>query len=64
MRFGLVARLVAIGASLLLVLWLLVLGVAYREGSLSRATSNPEPAQLAAIAELFADTPPRSRTRF
>lgn len=58
MRFGLVARLVAIGASLLLVLWLLVLGVAYREGSLSRATSNPEPAQLAAIAELFDGTPP------
>jgi len=57
MRFGLVVRLVSIGASLLLVLWLLVLGVAYREGSLSRTMSNPEPQQLAAIAELFASSP-------
>ncbi|PVB59578.1 HAMP domain-containing sensor histidine kinase [Labrenzia sp. 011] len=63
MRFGLAVRLVSIGASLLLVLWLLVLGLAYREGSLSRATSNPEPRQLAAIAELFAPAPAARQDR-
>jgi signal transduction histidine kinase len=59
-RLGLSARLMAIGLSALLVLWLLVLAVYYRSND--ESNPNPTPERLVALANLMsrADAPERA----
>ncbi len=61
MRFGLAARLLAIGVSLLLVLWLTLIAVLYLTGDPARVIANPLPGQLAAIADLMRSLPREER---
>lgn len=61
MRFGLTARLAAIGASLLLALWITLIASFYWANDLTRTATNPLPEQLEAIVDLLASTAPRDR---
>ena len=57
MRFGLAARLLAIGASALLALWLALVVLFYRTNDLSLAATRLPAAQLSAMTELMSATP-------
>lgn len=58
-RFGLSARLVAIGVSALLVLWLVVLAISYRGNA--ESSPNPTPERLSALVTLLSRTEPSAR---
>lgn len=61
MRFGLAARLLAIGATALLALWLALIVFFYRTGDLSDAKTRLPAAQLSAMTELLSATPAGQR---
>jgi signal transduction histidine kinase len=60
-RLGLSARLMAIGVSALLVLWLLVLAASYRSNG--EIKPNPTPERLLALTELLSQTDASGRAR-
>lgn len=52
-RFGLTARILAIGGSMLLACWIMLIAFYYWTSDLSRTAANPRPEQLAGIADLL-----------
>ncbi|KGD92885.1 ATP-binding protein [Rhizobium sp. YS-1r] len=61
MRFGLTARVVAIGASALLALWITLIASFYWSNDLSRTTTQLAPEQLKAISDLVSSIAPSER---
>ncbi|MGV2064498.1 ATP-binding protein [Agrobacterium sp. 22-226-1] len=61
MRFGLTARLLAIGASALLALWITLIAFFYWTNDLSRTANRLPPEQLKAIVDLVSNIAPDER---
>lgn len=61
MRFGLTARLLAIGASALLALWLTLIAFFYWSNDLSRTATRLPPEQLKAVVDLLSSVSPADR---
>lgn len=60
-RFGLTARFLAIGGSMLLACWIVLIAFYYWSSDLTRTAANPRPEQLAGIADLLDDADGRER---
>lgn len=60
-RFGLATRFLAISATAVLALWLVLIVLFYRTGDLTDAATRLPPAQLSAMTELLAATPADER---
>ncbi|MCO5965071.1 sensor histidine kinase [Sinorhizobium meliloti] len=63
MRFGLTARLLVIGASALLAVWITVIASFYWTNDLPRIATRPPPEQLKAIVDLVSSIAPAERQR-